>query len=36
LLEAATLNERHGALVTLLHIGAASGGGDDAPNTSMQ
>jgi Lon protease-like protein len=36
LLEAATLHERHGALVTLLHIGAASSGGDDAPNTSMQ
>jgi Lon protease-like protein len=36
LLEAASLSERHGALVTLLHIGAASGGGDDAPHTSMQ
>jgi Lon protease-like protein len=36
LLEAATLGERHAALVTLLHIGAASAGGDDAPNPSMQ
>jgi Lon protease-like protein len=36
LLEAASLGERHSALVTLLHIGAASSGGDDAPSPSMQ
>jgi len=35
-LEAPSLQQCHGALVTLLHIGAASSGGDDTPNTSMQ
>jgi Lon protease-like protein len=36
LLEALTLHDRHSALVTLLHIGAASPGGDDEPTPSMQ